>query len=467
MSRSTEDLLLTFYGDDFTGSTDVLESLALNGVETVLFFEPPDPGDLESFEGVQAIGVAGRSRTMSPAEMDDHLPPVLESLAKFDPELVHYKVCSTFDSSPEVGSIGHAIDLAQAEYDSPFVPVVVAAPSLTPRGRYVVFGTLFATVDGTSYRLDRHPTMSKHPVTPMTEADLRRHLSEQTDRSIGHLDVRSIDGKAGTELAEDFEAVVDDGAEIVVLDGLNHDHQRKVGRLVWDHATETDGPVFSASSSGLNYALTAHWHDVGAVHDPGPPEPAETVDQIVVMSGSASPGTAEQIEWALEAGFEGVRLDTAGLIDPDKAEFAREEAIEAALTALGSGASPLVYSARGPDDPAIDATRRRADELGIEDGEVAKRIGTEQGRITRTVLEKSGVRRLCVAGGDTSGYTAPLLDVYALEFLARVGPGSPLCRGHSRTNAFDGIEVALKGGQVQTTNAQPDYFGVVRRGGKR
>lgn len=460
------DPAVAFYGDDFTGSTDVLESLSRNGVDTVLFLDVPDRSDVERFGEVDAVGVAGTSRSMTPSEMDERLPAVFEALAEFDPKLVHYKVCSTFDSSPTVGSIGRAIDVGQAVFDSPFVPVVVSAPSLEPRGRYVLFGNLFATVDGETYRIDRHPTMSEHPVTPMTEADLRDHLGEQTDRDIGLLDVRTIDGETGESLDSALDDVVADN-EIVLFDGLNRHHQRKVGRLIWERCesrTEA-GPLFSASSSGLDYALTNYWRSAGTLEEPDPSTPVDAVDRILVVSGSASPVTEAQIEWALDHGFEGIRLDAERLVDPEAADEARREASRAALEALEAGESPLLYSARGPDDPAIERTRARAEAAGVAPDRIGDRLGDEQGRITRTICAEAGLDRVCIAGGDTSGHVAPHLDVFALEYLSRVGPGSPLCRAASRETAFDGLEIALKGGQVQTTSDEADFFGAVREGG--
>ena len=104
------DLLLTYYGDDFTGSTDVMESLELYGIPTVLFLAMPTRERLaERFPQARAIGIAGVTRTMTPAEMDETLGPAFEALKAFDAPFVHYKICSTFDSSPEIGSIGHAI----------------------------------------------------------------------------------------------------------------------------------------------------------------------------------------------------------------------------------------------------------------------------------------------------------------------------------------------------------------------
>lgn len=458
------DLLLTFYGDDFTGSTDALESLALNGVDTILFLEPPGPDERALLEDVEAIGVAGQSRTMTPDEMDSELRETFEALAAFDAELFHYKVCSTFDSSPDIGSIGRAIDIGQAVFSSPTVPVVVAAPSLQPRGRYVLFGNLFATVDGTTYRIDRHPTMSEHPVTPMTEGDLTEHLAKQTEQSIGLVDIRAVDSMSGADLADAFTEVAETN-DIVFFDGLNHEHQRSVGRAIWTYATSTAQPIFSASSSGLGYALTGHWREAGVVAEPEPPSPRETVDRVVVMSGSASPDTSQQIAWALEHGFEGVRLDTAALIDPDTREAAQTDAVETGLDILENGDSLLFYAARGPGDPAIPATKQRAENLGISDATLRSRLGKQQGIIMRRILEETGIMRACVAGGDTSGHVANQLDISALEYLAPVGPGSPLCRARSMNRAFDGLEIALKGGQVQTTDADANYFEIVRQGG--
>ncbi|MCA1686456.1 MAG: four-carbon acid sugar kinase family protein, partial [Planctomycetia bacterium] len=172
--------LLTFYGDDFTGSTDAMEALARSGVRAALFLDAPGPGQLTGrFAGLKAVGVAGMARSMSPGQMDTALPPVFERLGRLGAKLLHYKVCSTFDSSPEVGSIGRAIDIGRRTFASPFVPLVVGAPALR---RYCLFGNLFATAGGETFRLDRHPTMRCHPVTPMAEADLRAHLARQTSK---------------------------------------------------------------------------------------------------------------------------------------------------------------------------------------------------------------------------------------------------------------------------------------------
>jgi uncharacterized protein YgbK (DUF1537 family) len=335
VDRSPE-LLLAFYGDDLTGSTAVLEALAKNGVRTALFFDPPTPDELTGrFADLAAVGVAGRSRSMTPSQMNERLAPAFEALRALDPECCHYKVCTTFDSSPEIGSIGHAIDLGQDSFDSPFVPLLIGNPPLEPLGRYVVFGNLFATQDGEVYRLDRHPTMSNHPVTPMDESDLRRHLRRQTDRDIGLVDVLDMWGDPAAALERERS-----DAEVVLFDTLRRAHLEVAGRLLWSEAQATDGSLFAVGSSAVEYALTGRWQENGRVPDRDRRGQVDAVDRLLVMSGSAAPVTAEQIDRAVGAGFADVRLESGALVDPDGAADARERAVSAAATALeNTGAS--------------------------------------------------------------------------------------------------------------------------------
>ena len=166
-ARSDSVLRLAFYGDDFTGSTDALEVLAFAGLRCALFLAVPSAQALHDLGPFDAIGIAGASRGMSPAEMDAQLPEVLAAMAALPTPLVHYKVCSTFDSSPTIGSIGRVMDLARQAFGDGVIPIVAGTPAL---GRYCVFGNLFARsgTDGQVHRLDRHPIMGMHPVTPMT-----------------------------------------------------------------------------------------------------------------------------------------------------------------------------------------------------------------------------------------------------------------------------------------------------------
>lgn len=449
------DLLLTYYGDDFTGSTDVMESLVLGGVPTVLFLEPPTREFIESyFPQVRAVGVAGVSRSMSPAQMDAELPKQFEALKSLNAPLFHYKICSTFDSSPTVGSIGHAAEIGWSVFQPRFVPMMVGAPALK---RYVAFGNLFAAAGEYTYRIDRHPTMSKHPITPMDEGDLRLHLGKQTKRKIGLVDLLVLE-RSDEAIAVQVQSLVDEGCEIILLDTLNEAHLAKIGGLIWSLRGEK--PIFTVASSGIEYALVAHWRETGFIQTSESLPPPGEVDQLLVISGSAAPQTAAQIDWAEANGFYLIRLDSAALVDPACVDAARVQAIEQAANALADGKNVLLFSSRGSDDPAISSTRQRMLEIGLDPQRIGELLGAQQGVMLRELLTRTGLRRACVAGGDTCGHAARQLGIYALEIAMPIAPGSPLCRARSHDAAFDKQEIALKAGQV----GKPDYFGSILRG---
>ncbi len=211
----TSPLLMTWYGDDLTGSTDVMEALALSGIEAVLFLDIPDPDQRARFPGVRALGIAGTSRSETPEWMDENLPPAFAALAAEGAEICHYKVCSTFDSAPHAGSIGRALELGRKAFGDRPVPILVGAPQLK---RYTAFATLFAAYRGEVFRIDRHPVMSRHPVTPMHEADLIRHLAGQTTLSIALVDPIALTGNDPDSAIDTAIAEAPGGLFIDVMD---------------------------------------------------------------------------------------------------------------------------------------------------------------------------------------------------------------------------------------------------------
>ena len=448
------ELLLAFYGDDFTGSTDAMEALALSGLRTVLFLSAPKPDFLQrKFPDLRCLGVAGTSRAMSPEEMDAQLEPVLREMWALGAPLNHYKVCSTFDSAPEVGSIGHVADLARASLvPGQTISVLAGAP---PLRRYTVFGNHFAAAGDEIFRLDRHPTMSRHPVTPMHEADLRVHLSHQTQARIG---LMSLPELAGDEASIDARHAQKLNAkpDLILYDCADDQSMRTVGRLIWQHTRSAQH--FAIGSSGVEYALTAHWRASGVIPAARISFPrVAPVPQLLVVSGSASPMTASQIEWASEHGFDCIRAPAEELCRPQTAESTAKSLFEHALRSLSQGKSVVIYTAAGPDDPSMRATREM---LSGGSGNTAKLLGGGLGRIARDLLARTGLRRVVVAGGDTSSYATQELGLYGLEMLAELTPGAPLCRGYSDDPRFDALEIALKGGQM----GKADYFGMARGG---
>lgn len=433
-----EGLLLSFYGDDFTGSTDSMEALARAGLRAVLFLEPPSPSQLARFEGVRAVGVAGVSRSLSTEQMDTELPPIFERLRALPAPLFHVKVCSTFDSSPETGSIGHTIDIAQRVFKSSFAPLVVGAPSLN---RFCVFGNLFARSGPESgvFRLDRHPTMRHHPVTPMHESDLRLHLAQQTARRIGLIDTLQL-GETEESVEAHLQSLLTAGDEIVLFDTLTEAHLTAIGRTLWRHA-DRDNPLFIVGSSGVEYALTAYWRSRAWLPPPSVFS-AAPVERIMVVSGSCSPVTERQIGWGIENGFVEIPLDTLCMTNEESVERVIHQALNDALTAWESGKSVIVHTCRGAEDPRLLAAQS-AQESGA-----GRRLGEALGHLLKRFIEETAVRRVVVAGGDTAGYVARMLGIEALEVQTPIAPGSPLCRVYAPNARLNSMEILFKGGQV-------------------
>jgi uncharacterized protein YgbK (DUF1537 family) len=421
-------LQLAFYGDDFTGSTDALDALSRTGLRTRLFVDPPTPALLAALPPLDAIGVAGATRSLAPDEMERVLAPAFGALRELGPRHVFYKVCSTFDSSPKIGSIGRAIEVGFRVFGGPFVPVLVAAPAL---GRYCVFGNLFARYgagsNGPVYRLDRHPAISVHPVTPMTEANLRTHLGEQTDLAMGLVDLPDVE-QGPDVVVRTVRSQCKHGADLVFFDALTEAHLKTIGSAL-EGFVAPGQPFFSVGSSGLGTALVA-----GLPVEPRKPAvpfatPRADVP-VLVVSGSCSPVTAGQIAWAEKNGFA-----TLALSDTSVAQAAAE---------LAAGRHVLIYSSRGAPGGAPIA---------------ASNLGARLGHLARELAARHRVR-LVVAGGDTSSYAARALGIASLEMIAPLAPGAPLCRAHAPGSPVDGMEVNFKGGQVGAV----DYFGAVTRG---
>ena len=465
MASPRSDLRLAFYGDDFTGSTDALEVLAFAGLRCALFLRVPDAATLRELGPFDAVGIAGDSRGMSPAEMDEALPSVLASLARLPTPLVHYKVCSTFDSSRAIGSIGRVMDLARAACGEGAIPIVAGTPAL---GRYCLFGNLFARsgIDGQVYRLDRHPIMSAHPVTPMHEADLARHLAEQTAQPIANFTGPMLDG--GREVADrELARLAADTRGAILFDGATPAHLTEVGRLLESLARGRGRPLFCVGSSGLEYALTQWWHETGAsqaVPAATDVESFDAVPQLLAVSGSASPLSALQIDAALAAGFVDLPVDAGALVAESGWQDSQSALAGHAITALRRGKSVMLHTARGPQDPRIaamldalmarGASRDRAMHAG------GRLLGQRLGEVVDAVLRAVPLRRLVLSGGDTSSQITQRLAPDALLIAARLAPGAPLCRVSSREPHLRELQIALKGGQM----GQADYFVAALRG---
>jgi uncharacterized protein YgbK (DUF1537 family) len=462
MPSAPSNLQLAFYGDDFTGSTDALEVLTRAGLNTALFITPPTPGKLAQFPGLQAVGLAGNSRSLSPKEMKAELLPAFQFLRALNPRHLHYKVCSTFDSSPTVGSIGHAIDLARLvlysvpysgniEHDlerarqiprAPYIPLLVAAPAL---GRYTAFGNHFARFgigsDGQIHRLDRHPSMSKHPITPSHEADLRLHLAKQTNLPIALFDLTALHLPEAQRTAHLQSLLAQSPApSIILFDCIYETQLAAIGHLL-DLSAPQDAPLFSVGSSGIEMALTAHWTAQGRIAPTTAFSTPEPVSPLLVLSGSCSPVTERQIHHALANHFAEVAMDTPALVHNPEDPVPLEEAVVQVTAHLKAGRHTILHTSLGPGDPRLAAPKP-------ETMSTSQLFGTALGTVARRALVSTKIARMVIAGGDTSSYAAKALGIQTLTMHAPLTPGAPICTAHAPSSPAHHMQLLFKGGQV-------------------
>jgi uncharacterized protein YgbK (DUF1537 family) len=212
---------------------------------------------------------------------------------------------------------------------------------------------------------------------------------------------------------------------------------------VWDLGEDTQ-PVFIIGSSGLTAGLVAHWRSTGVLAQAQPPVTAAATDRILIISGSCSAVTAQQILWARSHGYTCVALDASGLASGNSQ--ARETALRLGLQSWQSGCDPVLYTALGkPSGAAHDQS-----------------LGVALGQLLLEFVQQTGVGRVVLCGGDTASHAVQQLNLTAITFAGALAPGAPLCRSHGdEGTGLDGLELVLKGGQI----GPEDFFDIARRGG--
>lgn len=460
-----------FYGDDFTGSTDALLQFHRFGLRSTLFLSSPTEASLSAAaQEYEVIGVAGIARSLPSASIEAEVRPIFERFAGLGCELVQYKICSTFDSSPETGSFAPAISLAREIFGAVALPVLPAQPEF---GRYTIFANHFARAGHETYRLDRHPTMSRHPSTPIDEADLCRFLERQIGGSVAVFDLVTLRSGDEKTLLTHLAQLRSGRPAAIVFDAVENDDLIRVAKLLRrdaaqqraaNGASSSHMPIVAFGSGGLGYGFGAAF----TAETPRHPAPARlpAVEKLLVVSGSCAPQTAEQIRWALEHGWRGVHVDPFTWIE--EARRGHDESVNAAtaeaIKALSeSDRGVVVFSALGPQDRARTSkaatSEHRDDSAPLNGASMASVLGSGLGRIVRQVLEMTKVRRVVISGGDTSGYATRALGAESLEIIVPLVAAGAVCRLSALNHpCVDGAEVMLKGGQV----GNRDLFEVVR-----
>jgi 3-oxoisoapionate kinase len=419
---ANKNILLAFYGDDFTGSTDALEFISRAGAKTILFTEPPTAEQLKAFSDLEAYGVAGKTRALSNDATEKILLPAFEQMKASGVRQVHYKVCSTFDSSVTVGSIGKAIDCGATIFKNEIIPVLGGSPSL---GRYCLYGNLFAKMgigsNGKIYRLDRHPSMSKHPVTPADESDLRLHLGKQTNRQFGLIDVLQLD-----KPVDEWSNAIETDEEVILIDALYESQLLKIGE--WIDGLNENGTQFTVGGSGIEAALGNYWNKKGLLKQRTAWPKIEKANPLLVLSGSCSPVTAAQIAFAKANDFEEVVIDAVAVC---KENMISAEVMNRVIVLLQQQKNVIVHTGR-----------KQTESLSSE------KLGTALGTIAKQAVKSTNIKRVVIAGGDTSSYAARAMEIDAVEMIAPFGHGAPLCKAISANKSINGLEVNFKGGQV-------------------
>ena len=414
MSEPPSGVDVAYYGDDVTGSVDVLLQFTRLGRRGRLFVGVPDAASLAAAgEQNEIVGIAGISRSLRTQDIDAEVRPALEALKRLQPRIVQYKACSTADSSPAIGSIGRVIEIGRDVFASGAVPMLFAQPDF---GRYTVFTHHFAADAGVVYRLDRQPTMSTHPSTPMGESDLAVHLGLQTSLPIGALPFTSYSS------AEDIaSALRDTPAAAVVLDALEDAHLSVLGDAIRRRAREA-APLFAIGSGGLSRALgLSRAAAIDSARDAAPPVSGRPV---LAVSGSRSQQTRRQMDAAGRAGWT-VRPLPLGLGDSDGAS-----AIASVVEELRAGRSvALTSDDAGGTDPLAAIARAGAE-------------------VMRAAVTAGVTDRVVVCGGDTSGRVVRMLAIESLSIVAHPPGNVVVLRAHASAPGMDGVELVLKGGQM-------------------
>jgi 3-oxoisoapionate kinase len=412
-----------WYGDDFTGATDTLATWAERGYRALLFLREPKAEHLAAVGPLDVIGMAGATRSLSPAVAMAELDMAGRFFAEQRVELLHYKCCSTFDSAPHVGSIGAAVRVLKRYFPNPLVPIVGGQPNLD---RYCLFGTLFAAA-GTGdavHRIDRHPTMSVHPVTPMAEADLREHLAAQGLEPVGLLDYRSYEGgRASTSL----EACLMGRPDAVLLDVARAADLPIIGRLIEDGLKH--GSMLAVGPSSVAQALAAASEDHEKSFTPADVG-AQSSGPVLALVGSLSPVTRAQVDAA--AGYERIDIHPHRLDEPGYVGTICRRALQ-----LISARNVMLVT----DFPQRSPTQ-------------TEQVAIATGNLLRVIMSDARVSRIIVAGGDTSSHAMAALAIWGLSYRASLAPGVPLCRVHSEDPRLDGLDIVLKGGQM----GPPSFF---------
>ena len=414
----TSQLLLGCIGDDFTGSTDLANTLVRNGMRTVQLLGVPD--DNAQVPDADAIVIALKSRT---APVQDAIAESLAArrwLQRRGAKQLYFKYCSTFDSTDR-GNIGCVAD-ALLEGVGNFS---VACPAFPENKRTIYKGYLFVG----DVLLSDSP-MRHHPLTPMTDASLVRVLGRQTSGKVGLVELNTV--KQGVSaIRAAMEKLIQDGYRYAILDATEDAHLFALGEACEALPLITGG-------SGMALGLPENFRRAGLL---AANAKADTLPEVgglaAVIAGSCSVATLGQIAFMQ-------RTHPSFKLDPLKLAAGEDQvstALDLAKAKLTQGPI-LIYASASPEEV-------KQAQLALGKERASEVIETAQGKIAQGLVAL-GVRKFVIAGGETSGAVVSALKVKALQIGPQIDPGVPwtLSMGEIK------IALALKSGNF----GSEDFF---------
>jgi uncharacterized protein YgbK (DUF1537 family) len=403
-------------GDDFTGSTDLAGMLVRSGLRTVQMIGVPTTAPPPD---VDAVVVALKSRTTPPEQAVAESLAALRWLQEAGCRQFYFKYCSTFDSTDR-GNIGPVTDALMTALDTPFT---IACPAFPENKRTIFKGYLFA-----GDVLLNESGMQHHPLTPMTDPNLVRVLQRQTTRKVGLVSYEAV--TAGPEvIAQRFVELQHQGVEIAIVDATSNQDLVHLG------AACAGLPLVTAGSGLALGLLSEHRHRASLAGAAALPR---FDGASAVVAGSCSVATQGQVALALQRGQPGFHVDPMRLA-------AGDDVVGAALgwaTPLLARGPVLVYATAAPE--VVRSVQAR---LGVE--KAGQLVEGALAAIARGLVDR-GVRKLVVAGGETSGAVVSALGVKGLRIGPQIDPGVPW----TASLGDSPIALALKSGNFGTR----DFF---------
>lgn len=401
-------MLLGCIGDDFTGSSDLANTLAKGGMRTVQYTGVPTMPEKPE---IQAGVVALKSRSIDPDEAVRLSLDALKWLKAQGCEQFFFKYCSTFDST-DAGNIGPVADALAEALNA---HKVIVCPAFPGAGRSIYQGYLFV-----KDKLLNESGMENHPLTPMKDANLRRLMAAQSQNSVGFLPAEIV--FAGTEaIRARLDKEQQSGNRMIVVDALRDEDLIQIG-------TAAKGLPLVTGGSGVAMGLPANF---GCVPTPVPWRSQK--GKAAILSGSCSTATRGQIEHHLKNN-QGLIIDAAKVINGEQTPE------DVAKWLIETDGLPIAYSSANPSE-----VTRIQNKFGSEIAATALETFFGQTAILAVEL---GVQRLLTAGGETSGAVVESLDFSTLEIGPEIDPGVPALR------ANESLVIALKSGNFGSV----DYF---------